>query len=827
MNQKNKGRAAQKVRQPYVAVRAAAKTTIVACAEERVVQTEHKQPESEEPLGRTPDDPPDSSASDSRPTDSSPPDSSRADPNPSSIPTSSIPFEILWEHSKDALSTTYAAKNGAVDKILALRVFNARVCDSLQIKELQRAAEKASDLTHLHIATVFESGTDDSGAPYVVSDLIEGNSLTDVLAVSKRLDIARFLNIFNQVGEALIEAHSHDLFHGNLSPEKIVLTPNDIDTDMVKVIDFGMPPDPVQNAFYLSPEQCLDKSKVNARSDIYSLGCVMYETLVGSPPFVGSKVSQSALNYLHELANQFPKDSPEHNALRLLDCIIIKCLQKEPAKRFRNVRELMNALQLVNDCICNGSTKKLPPNAEKLLIFRFLDLFGNKIAAGMTAYLILGFVCMRAMGELNLQKHIDQAAMMQNYNPQKSIDNWNSAIKQGEWLRKPPSMMAAMHRELADAYGGQAALSTIPDRPIVGRKAIAEYEKAFEYYGKGHYFKTESVNLLQAIAAQWTSMESKNFHERHAIATLKKVQKLWLEKKYAACAETAAKYLAVHHDTAISYYAANANTEIAVALPAAKALPYFERAAYYFSKSDQKLNFECGNLAICISRLNMVPESAETRIALGRAALERGDFEAAFFEFEQSHSSEATHIINRLHAYLQWRGAGCRDDVDPIRKETIAPLEKVLAIEEQTFGKDSDELLTTLGALANTYRLCGENEKAIRAYKRYFKTIVEFWPEQIEYVSALNAAGRQAEARSFMETTLGPKIEHYDHSNPLVMLLYKSYLESNMKQQAHDMLSSLVKFTQPERAIVIGGYQYPRLDLAYRPYSRNGIIYRQ
>jgi hypothetical protein len=827
MNQKNKGRAAQKVRQPYVAVRAAAKTTIVACAEERVVQTEHKQPESEEPLGRTPDDPPDSSASDSSTSDSSPSDSSRADPNPSSIPTSAIPFEILWEHSKDALSTTYAAKNGAVDKILALRVFNARVCDSLQIKELQRAAEKASELTHLHIATVFESGTDDSGAPYVVSDLIEGNSLTDVLAVSKRLDIARFLNIFNQVGEALIEAHSHDLFHGNLSPEKIVLTPNEIDTDMVKVIDFGMPPDPVQNAFYLSPEQCLDKSKVNARSDIYSLGCVMYETLVGSPPFVGSKVSQSALNYLHELANQFPKNSPEHNALRLLDCIIIKCLQKEPAKRFRNVRELMNALQLVNDCICNGSTKKLPPKAEKLLIFRFLDLFGNKIAAGMTAYLILGFVCMRAMGELNLQKHIDQAAMMQNYNPQKSIDSWKSAIKQGEWLRKPPSTMAAMHRELGEAYAGLSVLSSGLGRPELGRKAIAEYEKALEYYGKGYYFRTETVNLLQGISSLWTSMETKDFHEKRTLETLKKVQKLWLEKKYSQCADTAAKFLTSHSDKTISYYAANANTEIAVTLPAAKALPYFERAAYYFSKSDHKLNFECDNLAICIARLNMVPDSAETRAALARAALERGDIEAAYYEFEHVHGYDASVMRNRLHAYLQWRASGSRDNVDPIRKETIAPLEKILAIEEQSFGKHSEALIPTLGSLANTYRLCGDNDKAIKMYQRYFKSGMESWPEQIEYIAALNDTGRQSEGRTYLENALGPKLEQVDQSNPLLILLYKSYVDAQKKQQAHDMLLRLVKFTQPERVITMDGYQYPRLELANKPYSRNGIIYRQ
>ncbi|MBX9695832.1 MAG: serine/threonine protein kinase, partial [Cyanobacteria bacterium] len=364
-------------------------------------------------------------------------------------------YELVWEICRDALSTTWATKRDGIEQTLALRIFNSRFTDSAQVRNIQKAASKASELTHPNHVTVYENGVGENGAPYVVSDWVEGDTLAETFQVSKRLDIAGFLNIFNQVCEALIEAHSHLLVHGNLSPNKIILVHQDIDVDQVKLIDFGMPVDPVQNAFYLSPEQCLDRNQVSERSDIFSLGCIMYEALVGSPPFIGDKVSQASTNYLHELANQYGKDTPEHNALKLLDCIIIKCLQKKPSKRFRNVRELMDALRLVSDCICNGSRKKLPPKAEKLLLFRFLDFFDRKIVFCLSSYLILGMVSLKYIGELQLQKSIDAAQLAVLTDSRVAATSWKEALHQAQLLNKPPGLQADLHWELANSLRKQ------------------------------------------------------------------------------------------------------------------------------------------------------------------------------------------------------------------------------------------------------------------------------------------------------------------------------------------------------------------------------------
>jgi serine/threonine protein kinase len=251
-------------------------------------------------------------------------------------------YQLIWQIGKDALSTTFAARRDGVDGILSMRVFE-RNADA---RRIQKAAKSAADLTHPNAVVVYDSGVTEDGAPYVVTDWIEGETLSEVLANSKRLQISRFLNVFMQICEALSEAHSRQLIHGNLCPSKVVFAHNQDELDLIKVIDFGMPPDPVQNAFYVSPDQWLDKAKVDARSDIYSLGCMMYEALVGTPPFVGHQKSSAALNYLHELASQYSPQSPEHNALKLLDCIIIKCIQSNRTKRFASVRELMDALNL-------------------------------------------------------------------------------------------------------------------------------------------------------------------------------------------------------------------------------------------------------------------------------------------------------------------------------------------------------------------------------------------------------------------------------------------------------------------------------------------------
>ena len=421
-----------------------------------------------------------------------------------------LQYDLLWEIHKDALSTTYVAKNNAIDGFVAIRIFNERVNDSAQIRAIQKAAVRASELTHPNHVSVYENGVAENGTPYVVMDWVEGETLTSLFKRSKRLDIASFLSIFTQVCEVLTEAHSRNLFHGNLSPDRISIVTGSIEADTVKVCDFGMPVDTVQNAFYMSPEQCLDQRRVDARSDLYSLGCIMYESLVGRPPALGT--ADLSVDFLHEMANQYSKDSPEHNAFKLLDCIIKRCFNRKPTKRFSSARELMSALTLVSDCFDSAlasKNKKLPRNAEKLLLFRFLDKFDRKITAALTAYLLLGLFATKYIGEIQLQKFIDEAQTARFFDWPQAQSNYKDAIKQATAIGKPPALLADLHWELADSYRAQCLDSLMNvQRDNLAKDAIAEYEQAFQYFNHGPHLRSYALGLLGNMSQLYLCMRS-------------------------------------------------------------------------------------------------------------------------------------------------------------------------------------------------------------------------------------------------------------------------------------------------------------------------------
>ncbi len=721
-------------------------------------------------------------------------------------------YELVWEICKDALSTTWAATRDGIERPLALRIFNARVTDSAQVRSIQKSARKAAELTHANCVTVYENGVGDDGAPYVVTEWVEGDTLAETFIVRKRLDIASFLNIFEQVGDALIEAHSRQLIHGNLSPNKVILVHSDEgEPETAKLIDFGMPADPVQNAYYLSPEQCLDRNRANERSDVYSLGCIMYESLVGTPPFIGDQVSQASTNYLHELANHYDKTTPEHNALKLLDCIIVKCLQKKPAKRFRNVRELMDALRLVNDCIVDGSQRKLPRKAEKLLLFRFLDFFDKKILTCMSAYLILGLVSVAYIGELQLQKYIDEAQLAGNsLNVLMATSNWKAALKQAQLSNKPPSLQSDLHWELADSLRREFNDAKNP----ISRNAIAEeagkhYEEAYKYFSHGAHYRSYALALLHNISSMYLAKEDPDVMVDRKASAVKHLKTLFQQKKYTQCAKAAKEYLSKFDDEEVSYYAGCSNNEIGTTLPSKEALRFFERSEYYFQDAGKK-NPHSGNRDTCIHELGYDAEQPETALAMACRALEAGDLEAAQAEFRRATSeSDASAFLDDL---INYRRAlveiNQRSMTALATKNAIKPLEQALEIEEKAYGMNHLELGMTLGELARCYRDSGDNQKALATYKRMF-TIVprdeQTTADILTYVELLTSTGHRAEARKELEKRALTDDGLYDRG-ALYIGLIQAYGADKMKDRAHKLINKYITDPQPVKIITYEQY---------------------
>ena len=712
-------------------------------------------------------------------------------------------YKLLFETCRDALSTTYACERDGISSALAIRVFNRRFTDAAQIRQIQRAAATAAELTHANIVVVYENGIEECGAPYVVSDWVESDNLAEVLSLEKRLDIARFLQIFQQVCDALIEAHGRQLLHRNLSPDKILLTQDACGHEAVKIKDFGMPPDPVKNAFYLSAEQCVDANKVDARADIYSLGCIMYEALVGTPPFVGYAAKQASLDILHDLANRYSPHSSEHKALKLLDCIIAKCLQRKPSKRFGSARELAAALSMVQDCLLNGSKRRLPGKAERLLLFRFLDLFDRKIVACAFAYLCLGMFCVKYLGEIQLQKYIDEAQLaLVDYNHDRAQNRWKAALRQAYLMGKPESLKAELHWALGDAYQDQMifGFSSASHSAIAG-DAVNQYSQALQYYGKGTYHQSDAMKLCRSMGYLWYNVNRAPDSLQDVQTVTAQADKLYNQKRYAECAKLCDLYFEKHTDETLANLAACSYNELALKSPPRKALRLFERAQYYMNLTgdawaDHSIS---NNLTECYALLG-IAMSHEPHQEQARKAILEGDLLAAMGELYMYGYNGHQNVRDALLSYLRMQRESKREVAGKeSAKHALVAWERLLKLQVAAFGNHNEKLALTYSSIADCHRAMGDDERQRQALKNYFavadrdKEWDGFKGNTLYYANVLEKLGQRGQAIEFLSKTLKASSPFDSENNALHLKLIDLYVKNKQTAMANVVLSELIE----------------------------------
>ncbi len=233
----------------------------------------------------------------------------------------------------------------ATDRLLGRRVAvkelrEGTTPDARAVARFRREARAAASLNHPNIVTVHDVGMDGE-RPFIVMELVRGETLSELLDREVRLTFGRASAIAQAIAQGLVCAHEAGIVHRDLKPRNVMLTAN----GLVKVLDFGIahaldrtPVDePLGTAEYLSPEQATGLP-VDGRSDVYSLGVVLYEMLAGRPPFTGERALTMMHQHVHDdpppLA-QFRPDVPA--ALR---SIVDRCLRKQPAARYRDARAL-------------------------------------------------------------------------------------------------------------------------------------------------------------------------------------------------------------------------------------------------------------------------------------------------------------------------------------------------------------------------------------------------------------------------------------------------------------------------------------------------------
>lgn len=271
-------------------------------------------------------------------------------------------YWVLKVIGRGGMSVVYKAKNKRSGEVVAIKTLRtAGLTDEMLVKRFQREAELLSLLNHPRIVNLHAYGTSNKGQPYFVMDYLEGENLTDILKREDHLSIERFQDIFVQVCAAIEHAHRHGAVHRDIKPGNIMLTRQGKTVDYVKVVDFGIAKMAEEaqkltrmgevwgSPIYMSPEQCMGAT-LDARSDIYSLGIVMYESLTGRVPFLGKNYADTMTKQIADDPPRFKQMRPDLQIPESFEAVINRALAKKPEERYQSMttmrKDLESALSL-------------------------------------------------------------------------------------------------------------------------------------------------------------------------------------------------------------------------------------------------------------------------------------------------------------------------------------------------------------------------------------------------------------------------------------------------------------------------------------------------
>jgi serine/threonine-protein kinase len=247
-----------------------------------------------------------------------------------------------------------------MDKTVAIKVLRPSLAaDEKIVARFSREARAASRISHPNALSVTDFGEDENGIVFLVMEYLSGKTLKQVIRDEGPLSLARTVDITRQVGDALQEAHSQNVVHRDLKSDNIMLLSTAIG-DHAKVLDFGIakinePEGPVDSGLtapnlvigtpqYMSPEQCSQDSAIDARSDIYSFGVILYEMLVGHVPFTGESPTIVMMKHLQEAVPSVLEERPDLPPA--VGRVVARAMAKLPTNRYQTISELLEDLTI-------------------------------------------------------------------------------------------------------------------------------------------------------------------------------------------------------------------------------------------------------------------------------------------------------------------------------------------------------------------------------------------------------------------------------------------------------------------------------------------------
>ena len=260
-------------------------------------------------------------------------------------------YEILEKIGEGGMANVYKAKCHLLNRLVAVKVLKDEYVNDEEFNiKFQNEAKSAGSLNQQNIIAIYDVG-EDGGYPYIVMEYVDGSNIKDIIHRQGKIDTENVIKYSRQIGLALKEAHENKIIHRDIKSQNIMITKN----NMVKVADFGIAKAVSSSTItavgtimgsvhYFSPEQARG-GYIDDRSDIYSLGIVMYEMVTGKLPFDGDSPVNIALKHIQEEI----KFSDDDNIPTEIKEIIRKATQKSPDRRYKNVDALLDDLDYVQN----------------------------------------------------------------------------------------------------------------------------------------------------------------------------------------------------------------------------------------------------------------------------------------------------------------------------------------------------------------------------------------------------------------------------------------------------------------------------------------------
>ena len=276
---------------------------------------------------------------------------------------------------RGGMGAVYRGTHLMLNKPVAIKLIKPELVSSSEVvQRFLREARAAAHLSHPHIVTVHDLGQTPDGMLYIVMELVPGSSLKELIQAEGAWEAKRVVRLVKAIASALGVAHRNNVVHRDLKPQNIMVTRDSDGNEIPKLLDFGIaktlePTSPALTStgmvlgtpHYMSTEQAKG-APADRRSDLYALGVILYEMLVGSVPFDDASIPQILIKHLTEMPP--PPSSVNPGIPTELEAIVLRLLEKDPDRRYQSAEELIQALDGVQDTaveIAAAPTIAVPP----------------------------------------------------------------------------------------------------------------------------------------------------------------------------------------------------------------------------------------------------------------------------------------------------------------------------------------------------------------------------------------------------------------------------------------------------------------------------------